>query len=52
MFQYSVSLAIGYLIFLINEADFQIEAINTAYTARFSAAMLDNDTIGKLKAIG
>jgi hypothetical protein len=51
MFQYSVSLAIGYLIFLINESFFQIEAINTAYTARFSAAMLDNDTAGKLKAI-
>jgi hypothetical protein len=30
---------------------FQTEANNTAYTARFSQAMLDHDTIGKLDAI-
>ena len=51
MFQYSASLAIGYLIFLVNESFFQAEAINTAYTARFSAAMLANDTINRLKSI-
>ncbi|MGE4302428.1 MAG: hypothetical protein AB7E24_00170 [Novosphingobium sp.] len=27
------------------------EAINTAYTARFSSAMLDNDTLGVLAGL-
>jgi hypothetical protein len=48
MRQYGCFLAAGYCIFLINASDFQPEAINTAYTARFSAAMLDHDTIGLL----
>jgi len=30
--------------FTINETKFQIEAINTAYTARFSAAALEHGT--------
>lgn len=51
MRQYGAFLARGYLIFLINEAYFQIEAINTAYTARFSAAMLDHNTIDLLNAV-
>jgi hypothetical protein len=51
MHQYGVFLAKGYLIFLVNESFFQPEAVNTAYTARFSAAMIDHDTIGLLKAI-
>ena len=51
MHQYGAFLAFGYAIFIINEAVFQTEANNTAYTARFSQAMLDNDTLGKLAAI-
>jgi hypothetical protein len=51
MRQYAIFLAHGYLVFLVNESYFQREAINTAYTARFSAAMLDHDTIGLLKTI-
>lgn len=51
MHQYGVFLAYGYAIFIINEARFQTEANNTAYTARFSQAMLDHDTRGKLANI-
>ena len=51
MHDYGCYLATGYLIFLVNAADFQPEAINTAYTARFSAAMLDHDTIGLVAAL-
>jgi hypothetical protein len=49
--QYGTFLAVGYCIFLFNESVFQSEAINTAYTARFSAAMIDNNTIELLKKI-
>jgi hypothetical protein len=52
MHQYGVFLARGYLVFLCNEAFFQAEAINTAYVARFSSAMLDHDTLGLLRQIG
>lgn len=51
MHQFGCFLANGYAIFLVNASDFQPEAINTAYTARFSSAMLDHDTIGLLAAI-
>lgn len=51
MRQYGTFLAYGYCVFIINEPIFQTEAINTAYTARFSAAMIDHDTIGLLSAI-
>ena len=44
MRQFGAFLAVGYCIFLVNAADFQPEAINTAYTARFSQAMLDHGT--------
>lgn len=50
MRQYAAFLVQGYCIFMINATDFQTEAINTVYTARFSAAMLDNDTLGVLAA--
>lgn len=43
--QYAAFLAFGYGIFLVNASEFQPEAVNTAYTARFSAAMLDNGTV-------
>ncbi|MFV8817615.1 phosphotransferase [Haliea sp. E17] len=51
MHQYAAYLALGYCIFLVNANDFQTEAVNTAYTARFSAAMLDNNTLEVLAAI-
>jgi aminoglycoside phosphotransferase (APT) family kinase protein len=51
MRQYGALLAVGYCIFMVNASDFQPEAINTAYTARFSQAMLDHDTIGLIAAI-
>lgn len=51
MRQYSAFLVLGYCIFLVNASDFQPEAINTAYTARFSAAMIDNRTLEVLKGI-
>lgn len=51
MRQFGIYLARAYFIFVINEAFFQNEAINTAYTARISAAMLDHDTIGLLQTI-
>jgi hypothetical protein len=49
---YKMFLAFGYCIFIINEDIFQPEEVNTAYTARFSAAMLDHDTAGLLKQVG
>ena len=51
MHQFGIYLATGYLIFLVNASEFQPEAINTAYTARYSAAMLDHDTIGLVAAL-
>jgi hypothetical protein len=50
-FQYRCFLAYGYAVFIINESVFQKEAINTAYTARFSAAMLQHDTADLLSRI-
>jgi Phosphotransferase enzyme family len=46
---YRRSLAYGYFIFLINETRFQTEAVNTAYAARFGAAMLDLGTLDLLR---
>jgi hypothetical protein len=46
MRQFGIFLANGYMIFIVNASEFQPEAINTAYTARYSAAMLDHDTMG------
>lgn len=51
MSQYAAFLSLGYMIFLINESFFQPVAINTAYVARFSSAMLDNNTTSVLNAI-
>lgn len=51
MHQFGCFLAYGYMIFILNASEFQPEAINTAYTARFSSAMLDHDTIGLLAAL-
>jgi hypothetical protein len=51
MKQYGAFLAFGVLTFIINETLFQASATNTAYVARFNAAMLRNDTAGLLEAI-
>ena len=51
MRQFGIFLAYGYLVFIINETYYQSGSVNTAYTARFSSAMLDHDTIGLLAAI-
>ncbi len=51
MHQFGCYLANGYAIFLVNASEFQPEAINTAYTARFSSAMLAHDTIGLLAGL-
>ncbi len=51
MKQYAAFLAFGFCIFLVNDPAFQPESINTACTARFSAAMIDHDTIGTLAAM-
>lgn len=42
---YRREIAYGFFIFIINEIKFQTEAINTAYTARFSAAAVQHDTV-------
>lgn len=47
---YSAYLVYGYAIFLVNESRFQPEAVNTAYAARFSTAMLENRTAELLQA--
>lgn len=46
--QYAAFLLNGYIIFLVNESFYQPESANTAYAARFSAAMIDHDTMGLL----
>ena len=51
MRQFGAFMARGFVIFLFNESFFQDEAINTAYTARFSAAMLDHGTQAILSGI-
>jgi hypothetical protein len=41
----------SYCLVLTNDAYFQPEPPITAYAARFSAAMLDNDTAGQLARV-
>jgi hypothetical protein len=50
--QFGLFLAYAYFVFIINASIFQPEAVNTAYTARISAAMLDHDTMGMLERLG
>jgi hypothetical protein len=52
MHQYGAFLVEGYCLVLTNDAYFMPEAPITAYSARFSEAMLDNDTIGRLESAG
>jgi hypothetical protein len=49
--QFGLFLAYAYFVFIINASIFQPEAVNTAYTARISAAMLDHRTMDLLEAI-
>jgi hypothetical protein len=46
--RYRQSIAYGLFIFIINETKFQTEGTNTAYSARFGIAAIDQDTIGLL----
>ena len=48
---YGAYLALGYVIWFCNDAIFQTEQINTANVARFSAAMIDHDTLGILRTL-
>jgi hypothetical protein len=48
MHQHGAFLIEGFCLVLTNDAYFMPEAPITAYAARFSQAMLDNDTIGRL----
>jgi hypothetical protein len=46
---YATFSAYGYIVFIINATVFQLETVNTAYTARFNAAMLDHDVTTRLR---
>lgn len=48
---YAAYLAVGLIIWLCNDTVFQPEVVNTANAARFSAAMLDHDTMGILASL-
>jgi aminoglycoside/choline kinase family phosphotransferase len=43
--QFKAFLLIGHVVFMINESFYQPEAINTACSARYGAAMVDYDTL-------
>ena len=43
MKRYAQGIANGLFVFLINQIDFQTEAVNTAYAARFGQAAVDHD---------
>jgi hypothetical protein len=49
--QYAIYLARAYFIFVVNESHYQDEAVNTAYTARINAAMIDHDTFNLLNSL-
>jgi hypothetical protein len=51
MRQYAISLVYGFFIWMTTEPHMQTEAVNTANSARVSAAMLDHDTMGLLAAL-
>ncbi|MDE2404315.1 MAG: hypothetical protein KGM17_06580 [Sphingomonadales bacterium] len=51
MHLFACFLPAGTCVFLLNASEFQPEAINTAYTARFSAAMLDHATLEALAGL-
>jgi hypothetical protein len=49
--QYAAYMLAGYIIFLVNESFYQTESVNTAIAARFSAAMVDHDTLRVLERL-
>lgn len=51
MRQYGALLIEAFCLVLLNDAYFLPEAPTTAYAARLSAAMIDNDTAGLLEAV-
>ena len=51
MEHYAAFLLDGHIIFMVNESFYQPESINTAYTARFSAAMIDHNTLDMIDAL-
>jgi aminoglycoside phosphotransferase (APT) family kinase protein len=51
MRQYGVFLTYGHFIWMTTESHYQAEAVNTANSARVSAAMLDHDTVGLIAAL-
>jgi hypothetical protein len=51
MRQYAILLLYGFFIWMTTESHYQLESVNTANAARVSAAMLDHDIIGLLKAL-
>lgn len=48
---YATWLALGYLVFLVNDTAFQPEAVNTAMTTRFGVAMIDNGTTAAIELL-
>ena len=48
---YGAYLALGFIIFLVNDTLFQPEAVNTANVARFSAAMIDHNSKDIIRSI-
>jgi len=51
MQQYAICLVYGHFIWMTTESAYQTESVNTANAARVNAAMLDNDTCGRLQAV-
>jgi hypothetical protein len=51
MRQYAILLLYGFFIWMTTESHYQTESVNTANAARVSAAMLDHDIMGLLKAL-
>lgn len=45
---YCRQLLFGFFVWATNGSHFQAESVNTANTARFALAMIDNDTLGRL----
>jgi Phosphotransferase enzyme family len=51
MRHYAICLVYGFFIWMTTEPNMQTEAVNTANSARVSAAMLDHDTTGLLERL-
>jgi hypothetical protein len=51
MRQYAILLLYGFFIWMTTESHYQTESVNTANSARVSAAMLDHDVISLMKTL-